>query len=87
MCMNDGKTQYLPIASKSAAALVDGSVIRVGVSIITASRCVRNVGVFIERHLDMKKARVSNRQCMLILPPPHQSNKPFFTQTYKGTRS
>ena len=29
--------------------------IRVGVSTITASRCVRNLGVFIDRHLDMKK--------------------------------
>ena len=55
MCKNDGKTQYLPTASKSAAALVDGSVIRVGVSTITASRCVRNLDVFIDRHLDMKK--------------------------------
>ena len=55
MCMNDGKTQYLPIVPKSAAALVDGSVIRVGVSTSTASRCVRNLGVFIDRHLDMKK--------------------------------
>ena len=32
MCMNDGKTQYLSIAPKSAAALVDGNVIRVGVN-------------------------------------------------------
>ena len=55
MCMNDGKTQYLPIAPKSTAALVSGSVIRVGVSTITASRCVRNLGVFIDRHLDLKK--------------------------------
>ena len=55
LCMNDGKTQYLPIAPKAAAALVDGSVIRVGVSTITASRCVRNIGVFIDRHLVMKK--------------------------------
>ena len=54
MCMNDGKKQYLPIVPKSAAALVDGNVIRVGVSTITASRCVRNVGVVIDRHLDMK---------------------------------
>ena len=55
MCMNDGKTQYLRIAPKSTAALVDGSVIRVGVSTVTASRCVLNLGVFIDRHLDMKK--------------------------------
>ena len=55
MCMNDGKTQYLPNAPKSTAALVDGRVIRVGVSTITASRCLRNIGVFIDRHLDMKK--------------------------------
>ena len=55
MCMNDGKTQYLPIEPKSSAELVDGSVIRVGVSTITASRCVRNIGVFIDRHLDVKK--------------------------------
>ena len=54
MCMNGGKTQYLPIAPKSAAALIDGSVIRVGVSTITASRCVRNIGVFIDRRLDKK---------------------------------
>ena len=54
-CMNDGKTQNLSIVPKSAAALVDGSVIRVGVSTITASRCGRNIGVFIDRHLDMKK--------------------------------
>ena len=55
MCMNDGKTHYLPIPPKSAAALVDGSVIRVGVSIISVSRRVRNIGVFIDRHLDLKK--------------------------------
>ena len=55
MCMNDGKTQYVPIVPKSTAALVDNSVIRVGVSTITASRCVQNLGVFIDRHLDMKK--------------------------------
>ena len=55
MCMNDGKTQYLPIVPKSAAALVDDGVIRVDVSTTTVSRCVRNFGVFIDRHLDMKK--------------------------------
>ena len=52
--MNDGKTQYLPIVPTYAAGLVDGSVIRVGVSTITASRCVRNFGVFIDRYLDIK---------------------------------
>ena len=54
VCMNDGKTQYLPSAPKSAAALDDGSVIHVGVSTITASRCVRNLGVFIDRRPDIK---------------------------------
>ena len=38
--MNDSKTQYLLIVPTSAAALVEGSVIRVGASTITASRCV-----------------------------------------------
>ena len=55
MCMNGDKTQYLSIVPKSAAALIDGSVIRVGVSTITASRCVRNLGVFTDWHLAMKK--------------------------------
>ena len=55
MCMNGDKTQYLPIVPKCAAALVDGNVIPVGVSTITASRCVRNIGVFIDRHLYVKK--------------------------------
>ena len=76
MCMNDSKTQYLPIAPKSVATLVDGNVIRVCVSTITASRCVRNIGVFIDRHLYMQ-ASFSNRQCIFILPPTHQSNQPF----------
>ena len=34
MFMNGGKTQYLPIVLKSADAIVDKSVIRVGVATI-----------------------------------------------------
>ena len=55
MFMNDGKTQYLPIVPKSADAIVDESVIRVGVATITASLCVQCLGVCIDRHLDMKR--------------------------------
>ncbi|KAK2156424.1 hypothetical protein NP493_1975g00007 [Ridgeia piscesae] len=55
MFMKDGKTQYLPIVPKSADAIVDKSVIRVGEATITASRCVQCIGVCIDRHLDMKK--------------------------------
>ena len=55
MFMNDGKTQYLPIMPKSADAIVDKSVIRVGVVTITASHCVQCLGVCIDMHLDMKK--------------------------------
>ena len=55
MFMNDGKTQYLPIVPKSADAIVDKSVIRVGVATITASLCVQCLGVCIHRHLDMRK--------------------------------
>ena len=53
--MNDGKTQYLPIVPKSADAIVDKSVIRVGMATTTASLCVQCLGVCIDRHLDMKK--------------------------------
>ena len=55
MFMNDGKTHYIPIVPKSADAIVDKSVIRVGVVTITASRSVQCLGVCIYRHLDMKK--------------------------------
>ncbi|KAK2145109.1 hypothetical protein NP493_4026g00000 [Ridgeia piscesae] len=51
----DGKTQYLPIVPKSADAIVDKSVIRVGEATITASLCVQCLGVCIDRHLVMKK--------------------------------
>ena len=54
MFTNDGKTQYLPIVPKSADAIVDKRVIRVGVATITASLCVECLGVCIDRHLDMK---------------------------------
>jgi len=49
MCMNNNKTEYLPVIAKTAAptALVDSNVIRVGDATITASRC--------DRHLDLKK--------------------------------
>ena len=86
MCMNDGKIQYLLIAPKSAAALVDGSVIRVGVSTITASRCVRNLGVFIERHLDVKK-QVSQTVIACSFCPRHINQISQISQTEKGTRS
>ena len=59
MCMNDGKTQYLPIVPKSADAIVDKSVIRVSVVTITASRCVQCLGVCIDRHLDIKSQTIS----------------------------
>ena len=54
MCMNNNKTEYLPVIPKTVAAtaLVDGSVIRVGDATITASIFVRNLGVLIDRHLD-----------------------------------
>ena len=57
MCMNNYKTEHLPVIPKTAAAtaLVDGSVIRTGNATITASRFVRNLGVVIDRHLDFKK--------------------------------
>ena len=52
MCVNDGKTQHLPIVPKSADAIVDKSVILVGV---VTSRCVQCLGVCTDRHLDTKK--------------------------------
>ena len=37
LCMNDNKTEYLPVVPKTASALVDSSVIRVGDVTIIAS--------------------------------------------------
>ena len=55
LCMNDNKTEYLPVVPETAAALVVDSVIRVGDATITLSRSVRNLGVIIDRNLDFKK--------------------------------
>jgi len=57
LCMNNNKTEYLPVTPKTAAAtaLVGGSVIRVGDATITVSRFVRNLGVVIDCHLDFNK--------------------------------
>ena len=55
MCINDGKTQYLSIVPKYADAIVDKSVIRVGMATIMASRCFQCLGVCIDRHPDTKK--------------------------------
>ena len=48
------QTDYLPVISKTAIALVDASVIRVGDATATASRFVRTLGVVIDRHFDFK---------------------------------
>ena len=53
--MNDNKTEYLPVVPRAASALVGSSVIRVGDVTIFASRSVRNLGVVMDRHLDLKK--------------------------------
>ena len=53
--VNNNKTDYLPVVPKTATALVDGSMICMGDVKITALRCVRNLGVIIDRHLNFKE--------------------------------
>ena len=55
LCMNDNKTEYLPVVPRTAAALVDSIIICVRNVTIIASRSVRNLGVVMDRHLDLKK--------------------------------
>ena len=55
LSMNDTKTEYLPVVTRTATALVDSSVIRVGDVTIIASRSVCNLDVVMDRHLDLKK--------------------------------
>ena len=71
MFMNDGKTHYLPIVPKSADAIVDKSVIRVGVATITASLCVPCLGVCIDCHFDMKKQVSQTISACSFLPAKH----------------
>ncbi len=53
LSMNDGKTEFLPIAPKSAAPLLDGVTVRVGDALVPAATSVRNLGAHLDRHLDM----------------------------------
>ena len=55
LCMNDNKTEYLPVIHRTAAVLVDSSVIRVGDVTIITSRSVRNLCVVMDQHLDLNK--------------------------------
>ena len=59
LCMNDNKTEYLPVVPKTAAALVIDIEICVGDATITALQHVRNLDVIIDRHLDFKKQVLS----------------------------
>ena len=54
LCMNDDKTEFLPVVPKSAAQLLDNLVIHIGGAVIPAATCVRNLGAYLDRHLDMK---------------------------------
>ena len=48
LCMNDTKTEYLPVVPKTAAAPIVDSVIRVDDATITASQYVRHLGLIID---------------------------------------
>ena len=54
LSMNDSNTQYLPIVPKSAAWLLyEVNVIRIGDDTATDATTVRNLGVYLDHHLDM----------------------------------
>ena len=48
------QNQVFPVVPKSAAKLIDGIDIHVGDTLVKAEKSVRNLGVYLDRHLDMK---------------------------------
>ena len=51
--MNDTKIEILPVIPKSASGILRGLLVRVGTDEVSAAECVRNLGVYLDRHLDM----------------------------------
>ena len=51
--VNDSKTEILPIIPKLASGKVAGLHVRVGFDEFSVSECVRKVGVYLDKHLDL----------------------------------
>ena len=66
MCMNNNKTEFLPVILKIATAtvLVVSTVIHIGDVTITASRCVCNLDVVIDHHLVLRNKFRASSVCV-----------------------
>ena len=57
LCMNDTKTEILPVIPKSASGILSGLCVHVGTDEVSAAKHVRNLSVYLDRHLDMQASR------------------------------
>ena len=51
--MNDSKSEILPVIQRHKTNMTEGLRVRVGSDYVTAVRHVKNLGVYLDRHLDM----------------------------------
>ena len=51
--MNDSKSEILPVIPRHKTNMTEGLRVRVGSDYVTAVRHVKNLGVYLDRHLDM----------------------------------
>ena len=51
--MNDSKSEILPVIPRHKTAMTQGLRVRVSSDYVTAVRHVKNLGVYLDRHLDM----------------------------------
>ena len=51
--MNDSKSEILPVIPRQRTGLAHGLRVRVGSDYVTAVRHVKNLGVYLDSHLDM----------------------------------
>lgn len=74
--LNDGKTEFLPIVPTSAKHLVEGLTINVGGITVSAVNSVRNLGVHLDKHMDMTtNCSMIIRACYYHLHHVSQINK------------
>ena len=51
--VNDDKSEFIPVVSKSASHLLKGLTISIGEVRVSAVKNVRNLGAYLDCHLDM----------------------------------
>ena len=64
--VNDDKSEFMPVVPRSAAHLLKGLTINIGEVRVSAVNNVRNLGAYLDCHLDMSHKNRTTSTCTIL---------------------